>query len=72
MEYRKIVLMNLFAGQKWRCRLANGLVDTVREAESGKNGEDNFNMCTLSYVKRSAGEKLLHNTGSPAWPSVMP
>ena len=30
-----------------------------------------INMLTLSCVKWIAGEKLLYNTGSPAWHSVM-
>ena len=36
MESRMIVLMNLFAGQQWRCRhVENRIVDTVGEGEGG-------------------------------------
>ena len=35
MESRKMVLMNLFAGQPWRYRHRERLVDTVREGEGG-------------------------------------
>ena len=35
MEYRKMVLMNLFARQQWRHRYKT--VDTVGEGEGGKN-----------------------------------
>ena len=33
MESRKIILMNLFAGQKQRCNIENGLVDTAGTEE---------------------------------------
>ena len=45
----------------------NGLVDTVRKGESGANGESSINMYALSCVKWIVGERLLCNTGSPAW-----
>ena len=35
------------------------------------NGESSINIYTLLCVKQMAGEKLLYNTGSPAWHSVM-
>ena len=49
----------------------NGLVDTVGEGESGTNGESSIDIYTLSCVKWMAGERLLYNTGSPVWSSVM-
>ena len=33
----KMVLMNLFAGQQWRCRHRDRLADTVWEGEGGAN-----------------------------------
>ena len=48
-----------------------GLVDTVGERVRGINGESSINIYTLSGVKWTVGGKLLYNTGSPAWPSVM-
>ena len=52
MESRKMVLMNLFAGQQWRCReQENRLVDTVGEGESGMNSDSVMETCTLPYVK---------------------
>ena len=35
MEYRKVVLMNLYAGQQWTLRLEKGLVDTVGKERLG-------------------------------------
>ena len=40
----------------------NGLVGTVQDGESGMNGENSINICTLSYEKWIAGKKLLYNT----------
>ena len=50
----------------------NGLVDTVREEKSGTNGESRINnIYTLPCVKQIVNEKLLYNTGSPAWHPVV-
>ena len=35
MEYRKVVLMNPYAGQQWTLRLEKGLVDTVGKERLG-------------------------------------
>ena len=67
----KVVSMNLFAGKEWRHRCRERTVDTVAKGESGKNGESRIDIYSLSCVKQRAGEKLLSNTGSPAWHSVM-
>ena len=49
----------------------NRLVNTVREGKSEMNGKTSINIYTRSNVKWIAGEKLLYNTGSPVWHSVM-
>ena len=49
----------------------NELVDTAGEGEKGLSAETSINICTLSCVKRIAGEKLLHNTRSSVRCSVM-
>ena len=46
-------------------------MDIVGERKSGANGESSINLYILPCVKQTAGEKLLHNTGSPAWHTVM-
>ena len=51
--------------------IENGLVDTVREGESGIDGENSINVYTLSGVRWIAGAKLLCSTGNPVWCSVM-
>ena len=47
------------------------LVDTVGEDEGGKKWESSIDIYTLSCVKQIDSGKLLNNTGSPAWDSVM-
>ena len=37
MESRKMALMNLFAGEQWRCRHENRLMNKVWEEEGGTN-----------------------------------
>ena len=44
---------------------------TWQEGKVGANGKRNIDVCTPSCVKWIAGEKLLYNTGSPAWHSAM-
>ena len=51
--------------------IENGLVDIVEEGKSGMNGESSINIYTLPCVKQIADEKLLYNTGSQTWCSVM-
>ena len=46
-------------------------MDTVGERKSEMNGESSIDIYTLSRIKVIAGEKLLYNTGTPAWHSVM-
>ena len=51
--------------------IENGLVDTVGDGEGGTNGESGIDIYKLSCVKETVGGKLLYNTGTPAWCSVM-
>ena len=67
IESRKMVLISLFAGKEWRHRGGECMV----EGERGTDGESSIIIYTLSCVQQLADEKLLYNTGSPAWRSVM-
>ena len=54
MESRKTVLMNLFAGQQWRCRYRKqtyGQGQGRRRGEVKMNGESSMEAYTLTYVK---------------------
>ena len=41
------------------------------QGEKETNAESSSDIYTLSCVKQIASEKLLYNTGSPAWCSLM-
>ena len=58
-------------GRNGKTDLENRSVDTVGEEKRETNGDSRINIYTLPCVKQIAGEKLLYNTGSPAWHSVM-
>ena len=49
----------------------NRLVSTTGKGEGRENWESSTDVYTLSYVKEIANGKLLYNTGSPVWHSVM-
>ena len=71
MGPRKMVLMNLFAGKEWRHRYREWTCGHSVGGVSGTNGESSINVYTLLCVKWIVGEKLLCNTGSSVWCSVM-
>jgi len=50
METRKKVLMNLFAGQEYRCRHREQTVDTVGEGEGGTNWESSIDIYTVCKI----------------------
>jgi len=70
MESRKIVLMYQFTGKKWRCKWREWTCGHSG-ARSKTNWGSSTDIYTLSCVKHIASGKLLYNTGSPAWCSVM-
>ena len=51
MEFRKMVLMNLFAGQQWRCRHREQTYGHSRGRRGWTYGESNMETYTLPYVK---------------------
>ena len=51
MESRKMVLMNLFAGQRQRCKHRDRVLDTVGEGQAGTTGESIMKAYILPYVK---------------------
>ena len=50
--------------------MEDGLVDTVREGESGMSGESRTDVYTLPWVKQITSGKLLSSTGVSVWCSV--
>ena len=59
MEFRKMVLMNLFAQQQWRCRHREQTHGHSGGGEGGTNWESNIETCTLPCVKSTASGNLL-------------
>ena len=64
MESRKMVVMNLFAGQQWRNRHRDRLMDTGRGEERVRGMERVKRKLTLSYVKQIANGNLLCVSGN--------
>lgn len=62
-----MILMNLFEGRNGDRECTCG----HSRGKSGTNRESSIDIYTLPCVKQIADEKLLFNTGSQAWCSVM-
>ena len=61
VESRKMVLMNLFAGQQWRCRHWEQNCGHGGGAEGGANTESSLETYTLWYIKWIASGNLLYD-----------
>ena len=62
MEARKMALMNLFAGQQWRCghrEQTYGQGVGREEGEAEMNGESSMKAYTLPYVKKDSQWKFV-------------
>ena len=51
MEFRKMVLMNLFASSNGDTDIENRLVDTVGKGDDGTNRENSIETYSLPYIK---------------------
>ena len=51
MESRKMVLMNLFPGQEWKCRHEEQTCGHSGEGEGGTNWESSLETYALPYGK---------------------
>ena len=65
VESRKMVLMNLFAGQQWRHRHREQNYGHGGGAAGGTNRESSLEIYTLWYIKWIASGNLLYDTGNP-------
>ena len=59
--------MSFFAGQQWRRRHKEQIVDTAQgeEGEGGTNRDSRTETHTLTCVKQIASDILLYDAGSP-------
>ena len=71
MESRKMILMNLFAGQQWKCRHREWTWRHSGGGEDGINRESSMETCALPYVKWIASGNSLYDVGSSAGCSVI-
>ena len=71
MKSRKMVLMNLFAGKEWRHRCRDRTCGHSRGRSERDKWRKQHQHVYAIVCKMDMGGKLLYNTGSPAWHSVM-
>ena len=63
MEFRKIVMMTLYAREQKRHRCIEQCVRLCGEGEGGMVWEKSIETCLLSYMKQIASPCLMHETG---------
>ena len=66
MEFRKMVMITLYAKQKKRHR-GTELLDSVGEGEGGMFRENSIETCILSRVKQITSPGWMHETGAWTW-----
>ena len=67
-----MVLMCLVAGKEWRCRCREWTCGHSAGRKGWDEMRSSLDIYTPSCVKQLARGKLLYNTGSLVWCSVMP
>ena len=63
MEFRKMVMITLYARQQNRHRCIEQSLDSVGEGKGGMIWENGIETFKLSHVKRIASPGLMHDTG---------
>ena len=63
MEFRKMVMMTLYARQQKRHRCIEQILDPVGEGEGGMIWENGIETCILSCKKRIISLGLIQDTG---------
>ena len=71
MEFRKMVMMTIYARQQNRRRYKEQIFGLHGRRRGWDIGESSTVIYTLSWVREIAAKKLLYNAGSPAWCSLM-
>ena len=66
MESRKMVLMNLSAGEQWRHRHREQTCRHSGGKEGRANGERSIETCTLPYVKQPVGTCCMMQGAQPS------
>ena len=63
MEFRKIIMITLYARQQKRHRCIEQPFGLCREGEGGMIWENGIEICIISYMKRVASPGSMHDTG---------
>ena len=63
MEFRKMVMITLYARQQKRHRCIEQSLDSVGEGEGRMIWENGIETCKLSHVKRISSPGSMHDTG---------
>ena len=63
MEFRKMVMITLYARQQKKYRCIEQSYGLVGEGEGGMVWENGIETCILSYVKRIESPGLMNDTG---------
>ena len=67
MEFRKMVMITLYAKQKKRHRCIEQTLDSVGEGEGGMFQENSIETCILSMVKQITSPGWMHETNAQTW-----
>ena len=63
MEFRKMVMITMYARQQKRHRDKEQLLDSMGEGEDGMIWENSTETCTISYKKQITSPGSMHDTG---------
>ena len=67
MEFRKMLMITLYAEQKKKKDLQNNLSDSVGEGEGGMFQENSIETCILFRVKQITSPGWMHETSARTW-----
>ena len=67
MEFRKMLMITLYAEQKKRHRFIDSLLDSVGGGEGGMFQENSIETCILSRVKQITSPGWMHETSAQTW-----
>ena len=66
MEFRKMLMITLYAEQKKKTQMYS-LLDSVGEGEGGMFQENSIETCILSRVKQITSPGWMHETSAWTW-----
>ena len=67
MEFRKMLMMALYAEQEKRHRFIEQSLDSVGEGEGGMFQENSIETCILSRVRQITSPGWMHETSAWTW-----